>query len=259
MDTTISVHAESILTFEFCNVTSLSRLKRAGEPAPTCHGNLITSHLNQDRVDEPNGGPWPLKTRGSPEINNNIFVEQLSSPELSKFRSSSQAPIYSQVNYNQWEDDRHGAFFPATMSPEIILTLSMEGKFHQGRDSAVLSSSSNLQSLQKPRVILPSFVFPTDTIVENQNFTSNISRFVQWCHSMRLGDDFTGLYGSVQRCKSSKRVGNTSLETKADVVQGQCQILARSEPDKFLGMYQVGKTPVDIQMFNNSLCPVDSS
>ncbi|KAJ6358123.1 hypothetical protein OIU78_005870 [Salix suchowensis] len=28
--------------------------------------------------------------------------------------------------------------------------------------------------------------------------------------SMRLGDDFTGLHGSVQRCKSSKRAGSTT-------------------------------------------------
>ncbi|KAG6758631.1 hypothetical protein POTOM_038990 [Populus tomentosa] len=56
---------------------------------------------------------------------------------------------------------------------------------------------------------------------------------------MRLGVDSIGLYGRVQRCKSSNRAGNTALETKAEVVQGQCSILARFEPNKFWGMYQV--------------------
>ncbi|KAJ6983645.1 hypothetical protein NC653_026459 [Populus alba x Populus x berolinensis] len=73
---------------------------------------------------------------------------------------------------------------------------------------------------------------------------------------MRLGDDSIGLYGRVQRCKSSNRAGNTAQETKAEVVQGQCSILARFEPNKFWGTYQVGKTPVDIQIFHTSHRPI---
>ncbi|KAL9388359.1 hypothetical protein Peur_016964 [Populus x canadensis] len=56
MNTTINVHDESILTFEFCNVPSLSHLKRPGKPTPTWQRNLETLHSNQDGVTEPNGG-----------------------------------------------------------------------------------------------------------------------------------------------------------------------------------------------------------
>jgi hypothetical protein len=80
---------------------------------------------------------------------------------------------------------------------------------------------------------------------------------VQWCLlDAPRRDDSIGLYGRVQRCKSSNRAGNPALETKAEVVQGQCSILARFEPNKFWGMYQVGKTPVDIQIFRNSHRPI---
>ncbi|KAB5539102.1 hypothetical protein DKX38_016635 [Salix brachista] len=65
------------------------------------------------------------------------------------------------------------------------------------------------------------------------------------------------VYTAVFKDEKAANVLEAPLETKADAVQGQCPILAGSEPDKFLGMHQVGKTPVDIQIFNNSLCPID--
>ncbi|KAJ6767604.1 hypothetical protein OIU74_021465 [Salix koriyanagi] len=49
-----------------------------------------------------------------------------------------------------------------------------------------------------------------------------------------------------------------ALEAKAEVVQGQGPIHARLESDGFLGMYQIGKTPVDIQPFNSFHRPIDT-
>lgn len=132
------------------------------------------------------------------------------------------------------------------------------GTSQQG-DKVVLLNSSNLQILQKQVVLWQSFDFPTSTLVENQNFTSNMSLVSSnGLYSMRLGDDFMALYARFKDGKTQQMYWkHKALEAKAEVVQGQGPIHARLESDGFLGMYQMGKTPVDIQPFNSFHRPID--
>nr|DAD20274.1 TPA_asm: hypothetical protein HUJ06_021737 [Nelumbo nucifera] len=63
-------------------------------------------------------------------------------------------------------------------------------------DRVVLLGNSNLQVQDGSGVVLwQSFDFPSDTLVENQNFTANIKpTFSNGLYSMKLGDNHIGLY-----------------------------------------------------------------
>ncbi|CAK7325206.1 unnamed protein product [Dovyalis caffra] len=133
------------------------------------------------------------------------------------------------------------------------------GTSQQGGDRVALLNSSDLQILQKEQVLWQSFNFPTNTLVENQNFTSNMSLVsANGVYSMRLGDDFMGLYAKFKDGEKQKIYWkHKALEAKAHVVQGQGPIHARLESDGYLGMYQMEKPPVDIQPFNSYHRPID--
>uniref|UniRef100_A0A6N2LPU1 Apple domain-containing protein n=1 Tax=Salix viminalis TaxID=40686 RepID=A0A6N2LPU1_SALVM len=160
----------------------------------------------------------------------------------------------------RWSDKTQ-LFFNGSlvMSDPHTRSFWSSGTSKQG-DRVVLLNSSNLQILQQQQVLWQSFDFPTSTLVENQSFTSNMSLVSSnGLYSMRLGVDFMALYANFKDGKTQQMYWkHKALEAKAEVVQGQGPIHARLESDGFLGMYQIGKTPVDIQPFNSFHRPIDT-
>lgn len=126
-------------------------------------------------------------------------------------------------------------------------------------DRVWLSNTSNLliQKLEGPEGVTDlwqSFDFPSDTLVENQNFTSTMSLVSSnRLYSMRLGPDYMGLYAKF--ANSDKELGqiylkHRALEAKADIVEG-LPIYLVLKSDGYLGMFQNGSNiPVDVQSFN---------
>ncbi|KAM7254938.1 hypothetical protein ACFE04_020179 [Oxalis oulophora] len=120
-------------------------------------------------------------------------------------------------------------------------------------DKVVLLNNSNLQLLDGGvgSVVYESFGFPGNTLVQNQNFTSAM-QLVNGLYSMRLGENFVGLYASFDKYKDQIYLKHTALQAKAVIVKGGPPIYARVDPDGFLGMYQSSDvTPVDIDAFNS--------
>ncbi|CAJ1887524.1 unnamed protein product [Sphenostylis stenocarpa] len=116
-------------------------------------------------------------------------------------------------------------------------------------DRVVLLNTSNLQVQTKGSPLWESFDFPTNTLVQDQNFTSKMSLLSSnGFYSMRLGNDFMGLYDGNEYIYWK----HTALETKAEVKEGMGPIYARVNPEGYLGMYQTDdKKPVDVQKFNS--------
>jgi hypothetical protein len=131
-------------------------------------------------------------------------------------------------------------------------------------DLVMLLNSSNLQIQKKldqaaSSVLWQSFDFPTDTLVENQNFTASQSLISQnGLYSMRLGSNFIGLYANFQE-KYDDQIywKHTALQAKAEIVEGQGPIYVRVNSDGYLGMYQKGSIPVDVEPFNSFQRPID--
>ncbi|KAK0584353.1 hypothetical protein LWI29_011811 [Acer saccharum] len=123
-------------------------------------------------------------------------------------------------------------------------------------DRVVLLDSSNLQ-IQKlddsASFVWQSFDFPTNTLVENQNFSSKMSLVSSnELYSMRLGYNFIGLYAAFNEKSEQIYLRHTAMEAKADIVEGKGPIYARVDSDGFLGMYQVGNPiGVDLQPFTS--------
>ncbi|KAK7396641.1 hypothetical protein VNO78_17786 [Psophocarpus tetragonolobus] len=114
-------------------------------------------------------------------------------------------------------------------------------------DSAVLLNTSNLQVQTRGTPIWESFHFPTNTLVQDQNFTSNMTLSSSF-YSLRLGDDFMGLYQN-HNLLYWKR---SAMEVKAQIKEGQGPIYARVNPEGYLGMYQTSdQKPADVQKFNS--------
>uniref|UniRef100_A0A5B7B9S6 Apple domain-containing protein n=1 Tax=Davidia involucrata TaxID=16924 RepID=A0A5B7B9S6_DAVIN len=121
-------------------------------------------------------------------------------------------------------------------------------------DRVLLSNTSDLQIQQLDIILWQSFDFPSDTLVENQNFTSTMSLLSSnGLYSMRLGPDFIGLYAKFKQDSDSNQIywRHKALEAKADIVEGQGPIYAVLNSDGFLGMYQNESAPVDVQAFNS--------
>ncbi|KAK9985745.1 hypothetical protein SO802_030696 [Lithocarpus litseifolius] len=130
-------------------------------------------------------------------------------------------------------------------------------------DTVVLLNSSNLQiqKLDNPVTILwQSFNFPTNTLVENQNFTANMSLISSnGLYSMRLGYNFYALYAKFQDNSADHMYWkHTALEAEAAIVQGQGPIHALVNSYGYLGLYQNSTAkPVDVQPFNSYHRPID--
>ncbi|OWM82501.1 PAN domain-containing protein At5g03700 [Punica granatum] len=128
-------------------------------------------------------------------------------------------------------------------------------------DRVVLLNSSDLQ-MQKtdpPAVLWQSFHFPTNTIVQNQNFTSNMSLVSSnGLYTMSLGDNFIGLYANFERGKEQMYWKHGALEARATIVEGAGPIYAQVNSDGYLAMYQNSSTAVDIETFSSFQKAVDS-
>ncbi|GFY93441.1 D-mannose binding lectin protein with Apple-like carbohydrate-binding domain-containing protein [Actinidia rufa] len=123
-------------------------------------------------------------------------------------------------------------------------------------DRVWLSNTSNLQ-IQKlddsHSVLWESFSFPSDTLVENQNFTSAMTLVSSnGLYSVRLGPDFIGLYAKFNGEYEPDQIylRHKALEAKAEVIEGQGPIYIILSSDGYLGMYQNGSVPVDVQSFS---------
>ncbi|XP_062219191.1 PAN domain-containing protein At5g03700-like [Phragmites australis] len=129
-------------------------------------------------------------------------------------------------------------------------------------DRAVLLNTSNLQiqitsgSGSSPSVVWQSFDYPSETIVQGQNFTSEAVLYTfDRRFAMRLGSNDFALYiepppstsGGIAAAMYWK---HTALEAKAQIVAGGGPTYARVEPDGFLGMYQKEGPPADVLSFD---------
>lgn len=121
-------------------------------------------------------------------------------------------------------------------------------------DRAVLFNSSNLQiqlGRDPPVVLWQSFDFPADTLVENQNFSSEMVLVSSnGVFSARLGADFIGFYVEFDEGKRQIYYRHRALQAKAQVIPGGGPVYLRLSSEGFLGMYQNGSVPVDLQAFN---------
>ncbi|CAN6231906.1 unnamed protein product [Urochloa humidicola] len=124
-------------------------------------------------------------------------------------------------------------------------------------DRAVLLNTSNLQiQTASGGVAWQSFDYPSDTIVQGQNFTSAAAllssdrRF-----AMRLGSNYFALYVEPSTptggaAAAAMYFKHTALEAKAQIVAGGGPAYARVEPDGFLAMYQKEGPPADVLSFD---------
>ncbi|KAL5212280.1 hypothetical protein ABZP36_023127 [Zizania latifolia] len=124
-------------------------------------------------------------------------------------------------------------------------------------DRAVLLNTSNLQiqSGSSSSVAWQSFDYPSETIVQGQNLTSQAAlhtfdrRF-----AMRIGTNYFALY--IEPPPSSGGIAaamywkHTALEAKAQIVAGGGPTYVRVEPDGYLGMYQKEGPPADVLSFD---------
>lgn len=121
-------------------------------------------------------------------------------------------------------------------------------------DRVVLLNTSNLQ-IQKldnggrsPSVLWQSFDFPADTLVENQNFTATMTlHSSNGRYSMRLGNNFLGLYANFKQGSQQIYWKHRAMEARAEIVEGKGPIYLRINPDGYVGMYQTGTQPVDVE------------
>lgn len=127
-------------------------------------------------------------------------------------------------------------------------------------DRAVLLNTSNLQiqstgGSSSPDVVWQSFDYPSETIVQGQNFTSAATLYsFDRRFAVRLGSNYFGLYiepppfsGGVAAAMYFK---HTTMEAKAQIVAGGGPTYARVEPDGFLAMYQREGPPADVLSFD---------
>ncbi|KAL0888706.1 hypothetical protein Bca101_012689 [Brassica carinata] len=136
----------------------------------------------------------------------------------------------------------------------------VEWSTHTNGDRLVLRNDSNLQvvSSSSSSVEWESFDFPGNTLVENQNFTSTMALVSSnGLYSMRLGRDFIGLYAKVSDDSQQFYWKHSALQAKAKIKDGSGPILARINPNGYLGMYQTGTIPVDVEAFNSFQRPVN--
>ncbi|KAJ4971230.1 hypothetical protein NE237_004329 [Protea cynaroides] len=130
---------------------------------------------------------------------------------------------------------------------------------HTDGDRLLILNDGNLQ-IQKldgsGSVLWQSFDFPSDTLLENQNFTVNMSLVSSnGLYSMRLGDNFIGLYAEFKTGLDQIYWRHRALEEKSKIVGGNGCIYARISQNGFLGMYQM-KALVDVQAFNTFQKPI---
>ncbi|XVF07737.1 hypothetical protein REPUB_Repub06bG0165800 [Reevesia pubescens] len=77
-------------------------------------------------------------------------------------------------------------------------------------------------------------------------------------YSMRLGNDFIGLYAKFDSNSDQIYWKHKALEAKAQIIEGNGPIHLQVDSDGWLGMYQNGTiAPVDVESFNSFQRPLD--
>lgn len=176
-------------------------------------------------------------------------------------QSSESIWVANLTRFAKWADPTELYF-----NGSLVLSDSSSGVFwstHTDGDRVWLSNTSNLQvqKVDDGRVLWQSFHFPSNTLMENQNFTSAMTLVSSnGLYSMRLGFDFFGLYFKDEPGSGSDPGRmywrHKALEAKADVIEGQGPIYVVLRSNGFLGMYQNESVPVDIESFNSFQQPV---
>ncbi|XP_042477093.1 PAN domain-containing protein At5g03700-like [Macadamia integrifolia] len=142
----------------------------------------------------------------------------------------------------------NGSFVLSDRHSGVLWSTATDGDF------IVLEENGNLQIKKfdsSPIIVWQSFDFPSDTLLENQNFTVNMSLVSSNnLYSMRMGDNFLGLYAEFKTGLDQIYWRHRALEAKATIVVGNGSIYARLSSNGFLGMYQTEAAPVDMQVFN---------
>ncbi|KAE8690060.1 Fructose-bisphosphate aldolase cytoplasmic isozyme [Hibiscus syriacus] len=70
-------------------------------------------------------------------------------------------------------------------------------------------------------------------------------------YSMRLGNDFIGLYAKFDSESDQIYWKHRALQAKAQIIEGGGPIHVRVDSDGWLGMYKNGTVPVDVESFNS--------
>ncbi|KAI4378684.1 hypothetical protein MLD38_016128 [Melastoma candidum] len=148
----------------------------------------------------------------------------------------------------------------------LVLSDSSSGEVYWSAgaigDRVVLLSNSNLQIQRLAKngktvgsfdVVWQSFGFPSDTLVEGQSFSHDMSlTSTGGQYSMRLGTDFIGLYANFGGGEAYGQMywKHKALEVKAEIMADGGPIFVRVEQDGYLAMYQNGTVPVDVEPFS---------
>ncbi|XP_071721107.1 PAN domain-containing protein At5g03700-like [Rutidosis leptorrhynchoides] len=111
---------------------------------------------------------------------------------------------------------------------------------------------------QRSLTLWQSFDFPYNTLMENQNFTSDMTLVSSnGLYLMRLGPDFIGFYTKYGVDPSSDSdpsrlyFKHNPMEAKAQIKKGGGPIRVMLNPDGYIAMYQNGIDPVDVQPFSS--------
>ncbi|XP_065857517.1 PAN domain-containing protein At5g03700 [Euphorbia lathyris] len=170
----------------------------------------------------------------------------------------------NQTNLARWSDRTE-----LTFNGSLVFSDPRSGVFWSSEtegDKVVLLNSSNLQIIKLqsqpfPSVVWQSFDYPGNTLVENQNLTSEMSlESSNGLYSLRLGVDFMALYAKFGEGNGENQIywKHDPLEARAVIIEGNGPILARVDPNGFLGMFQSEKAPVDIQAFRSYNLPLNN-
>ncbi|KAK4281614.1 hypothetical protein QN277_013085 [Acacia crassicarpa] len=175
---------------------------------------------------------------------------------LAVIHVASSEPLWSAnpIHLASWSQSTRLFFNGSLVISDPETDLLWSTATHDG-DRVVLLNTSNLQ-VQKNgdsgSVIWQSFDFPTNTIVQDQNFTASMALVsLNGLYSMRMGADFMGLYATYTGGSDELYWKRTPLEAKAEIVEGDGPIYARISSDGYLGMYQTSTKPLDVQKFKN--------
>ncbi|XP_062117521.1 PAN domain-containing protein At5g03700 [Humulus lupulus] len=166
--------------------------------------------------------------------------------------------VANPTRFAQWSDTTqlsfNGSLVLSDPRSKVFWSTGTQG------DRVVLLNSSNLQIIQSlggesatQSALWQSFDFPTNTLVENQNLTDKMALVSSnGKYSMRLGEDFWGLYAAFRQGSDKNYYKHTAMEVKAQIVKGKGPIYAQINSDGYLGMYQLGtRPPVDILPFTS--------
>ncbi|KAG0486725.1 hypothetical protein HPP92_008820 [Vanilla planifolia] len=123
-------------------------------------------------------------------------------------------------------------------------------------DVVILLNSSNLQIVKFDElepVLWQSFDYPSDTIVQDQNFTSTAAlHSTNQLYSMSLGSNYLALFMEFgPGVKSPMYWKHTAMEAKNQIIQGKGPIYAQVDSFGFLGLYQKENAPVDVLPFDS--------